>query len=617
MSSLEIDSNLNYDEVKKQITVIQGKISNCKNVIRGIEQQEVELDREQRNLQDKFEHEISTEANKELRKYTNDLSEPFANQVSTLEDELLSLEKSYNDKMEKFLQQDLSDYYYSETEMLDEVQKTLTMLNDRLITLLGERFQKELNAQLNSVTFEIQEEHLEEICDYFSKLTDYFDNVQDKKGKFSSIDNIVKKLNGIGMILDTGNKQLTFVVLLILCFIFYFAFKFIFPFYVVALSVLAFYNVKLSNKIYATSVLSKAIQDNLEKIEKMYHDKALAQFNQEKSVVETEYKNTKANLEQQLTDAKNKLESVLMSAKARFNYDDNNLREKRDSLLKMNSNKKLDLERQKLRERENYNNLIKEYEMLKEQFDRVASELRNTYVNVNCVGDSIILDPKFLLDIDSVTKTPRFFEFNFGSSLFLYRNIDDATNFIRLFVVQLRAKLKASCINAAVFDDTFMCQNFLSFTDTEDSKNENVMKLILNKDELKDYIHELSDLSITRTTNIKREFNNIVEYNNFMLQQNSLPEPYKFLFVQNVDINVLQETKFKQLLLNGSDLGIYIFIFIQLENFSKGKESSRNLVKYFNSIYTFEIDTRHKYEGSNTVIQSKAQEFVLERIIER
>ena len=82
-----------------------------------------------------------------------------------------------------------------------------------------------------------------------------------------------------------------------------------------------------------------------------------------------------------------------------------------------------------------------------------------------------------------------------------------------------------------VFDDKFMGKDYLCFRELEDEKYDNVMKILINKEELKEYVNELSEISITRTTNIKREFRNIVEYNQFMLSQNSLPESYTFFFV--------------------------------------------------------------------------------------
>lgn len=623
MHKLNVDMNtdkkqqevLSYDDLKIKLTNLQRDLAKCRENIENYERQSKHLEHEALNIKQSFERTLSEESNKELNQYVNNLSAPVANKVTELEDELLELEDRFKEEMSKFSKEDLTDYYYSESEMLEDVHKALAMLNERLTNLIGERFQKELNQQLDSVSFKIQEDDLEEICDYFEKLTEYFDNIQNNNSKVTSIENIVKKLNTIGNALETGNKQLTLVVMLVLCFIFYFAFKFVFPIYVIALAMFTIYNVKLSSKIYTTSLLRKVIEDNISAIEQMYRDKALAQLNQEKRKLEESYKETKNELENELSDTKNKLESILMSAKERFTYDDDKLRENQNNLLIVNKNKKSELERLKLQEKQKYDSLLKELEVTKQQFDQAADNLKNKYINFDKVGDSYVMDEDFLLDIDAVTKKPKFFEFNFGSNLFIYSDITDVINFIKLFVVQVRARLKPSCINMTIFDDKFMGRDYLCFKETEDDKYDNIMRLLINKEELKNYVGELSELSITRTTNIKREFNNIIEYNNFMLSQNSLPESYTFFFVQDIVLNTLLETTFRQILLNGSDLGIYPFVFLSMENFSQGGNDAKELIKYFDNIYTFDQDATHQYEGSNTILKRKAKDFVLERIL--
>lgn len=623
MHKLNVDMNtdknqqevLSYDDLKIKLTNLQRDLAKCRENIENYERQSKHLEHEELNIKQSFERTLSEESNKELNQYVNNLSAPVANKVTELEDELLELEDRFKEEMSKFSKEDLTDYYYSESEMLEDVHKALAMLNERLTNLIGERFQKELNQQLDSVSFKIQEDDLEEICDYFEKLTEYFDNIQNNNSKVTSIENIVKKLNTIGNALETGNKQLTLVVMIVLCFIFYFAFKFVFPIYVIALAMFTIYNVKLSSKIYTTSLLRKVIEDNISAIEQMYRDKALAQLNQEKRELEESYKETKNELENELSDTKNKLESILMSAKERFTYDDDKLRENQNNLLIVNKNKKSELERLKLQEKQKYDSLLKELEVTKQQFDQAADNLKNKYINFDKVGDSYVMDKDFLLDIDAVTKKPKFFEFNFGSNLFIYSDITDVINFIKLFVVQVRARLKPSCINMTIFDDKFMGRDYLCFKETEDDKYDSIMRLLINKEELKNYVGELSELSITRTTNIKREFNNIIEYNNFMLSQNSLPESYTFFFVQDIVLNTLLETTFRQILLNGSDLGIYPFVFLSMENFSQGGNDAKELIKYFDNIYTFDQDATHQYEGSNTILKRKAKDFVLERIL--
>ena len=371
---------LSYDDLKIKLTNLQRDLAKCRENIENYERQSKHLEHEELNIKQSFERTLSEESNKELNQYVNNLSAPVANKVTELEDELLELEDRFKEEMSKFSKEDLTDYYYSESEMLEDVHKALAMLNERLTNLIGERFQKELNQQLDSVSFKIQADDLEEICDYFEKLTEYFDNIQNNNSKVTSIENIVKKLNTIGNALETGNKQLTLVVMLVLCFIFYFAFKFVFPIYVIALAMFTIYNVKLSSKIYTTSLLRKVIEDNISAIEQMYRDKALAQLNQEKRKLEESYKETKNKLENELSDTKNKLESILMSAKERFTYDDDKLRENQNNLLIVNKNKKSELERLKLQEKQKYDSLLKELEVTKQQFDQAADNLKNKYM---------------------------------------------------------------------------------------------------------------------------------------------------------------------------------------------------------------------------------------------
>lgn len=168
-----------------------------------------------------------------------------------------------------------------------------------------------------------------------------------------------------------------------------------FPIYVIALAMFTIYNVKLSSKIYTTSLLRKVIEDNISAIEQMYRDKALAQLNQEKRELEESYKETKNELENELSDTKNKLESILMSAKERFTYDDDKLRENQNNLLIVNKNKKSELERLKLQEKQKYDSLLKELEVTKQQFDQAADNLKNKYINFDKVGDSYVMDKDF------------------------------------------------------------------------------------------------------------------------------------------------------------------------------------------------------------------------------
>lgn len=604
--------NLSYDEAKEKVIKIQKMINESKLKIKNLINQGKALEQEAVDIRRRFEHNTSLEASKQLDTYSNQISEPFAQKVTSLEEQLLNLEEQYTKDLSDFSEDNVSNYYYNETEMLEEIQEALEMLNQQLTDLLGKRFQTEVEAQLNSVTLDIPEEKLESICNYFDELTEYFEQVKEKNNKFISVEKIVKRVNSYNTIFETGNKKIITIALLVLCIIFYFAFKYLFPVYIIILFLYAGYNIKLSHKIHTTCVLRKIILDNLNKIENMYRERALDQLQEDRDKLTTEYLSNKEKLEEELTSAKNKLESILMSAKDRFSYNDSKLRNELDDLLLVNKNKRKDVERFQIKEQAHCEDLMKEYMKAKEDFNQVANGIKDTYIGSNRIGDSYIITPEFLFDIEKNTKKPKFFKFTFGSSLFVYNDIQDVIDFIRLIIVQLRARLTPSCLNVTVYDDRFIGQHYLGF---KDENNDNVMKIIINKDNLKDYIESVSEVSILRTGIVKRGFSDILQYNKFMLEQDSLPESYNFLFLQDPDYNLMLETKFKQLLLNGGDLGIYPFVFLDSTTFYEGKERSRELLSGFKTIYTFEPDAQHQYEGSSIIVKTKSKEFVNEKMI--
>lgn len=603
-----------YEEAKTSLIDLQKELNMCKSNLKNLMQQDKTLEEEQNNIRKNFEINLSNEEIRALQKYTNEISEPFSKNVDLIEKELEDLTTKFNKELEGLTEDHLSDYYYDKQEMLEEMRKVLDILNEKIKDLLGDRFLNELDNQVNSISIEIPEENLEEICNYFDKESSDLEKIKEKDNKILSIEKIVGKVNNIGTILETGNKQLILIVLVILSIVFYFAFKFVFPVYVLLLFLYAVYNVKLSNKIRTIYILRKAIQDNINEIENMYREKARIQLEEKRNSVQEDYETKKKDLEQELNEANDRLQSVLLSAKERFNFNDSKLKNELNDLLLINNNKRKRLQIQRLREEENLKLLNQKYLEAKEQFNLVAMGIKNEYLGYDRIGTTAILDNKFLIDIDKITKKPKFWQFNLNSNLILYDNITDVINFIKLIIVQLRTKLSPTCLNVSIYDSAFMCKDYLPF---RDDSNENIMRFLISNDQLKEYVETLSELSIARINTIKKEFSNIIDYNQYMMNQDSIPESYTFFFIQDPDFNKILENKFTQILLNGGDLGIYFLLFMSKKEFYEGKEQSLELIKYCSKIFSFEPDTQSDYEGSNIIIKARAKDYVKDRMIEK
>ena len=92
---------MNYDALKQKLTDLQRALAQCRNNLDNYEKQGKSLEQEEMQIQQSFERTLSEESNKELQEYVNNLSEPIANKVGELEEELLELEERYEEEMSK------------------------------------------------------------------------------------------------------------------------------------------------------------------------------------------------------------------------------------------------------------------------------------------------------------------------------------------------------------------------------------------------------------------------------------------------------------------------------------------------------------------------------------
>jgi len=121
-------------------------------------------------------------------------------------------------------------------------------------------------------------EEIEEVIKYFNKQSRMIEHM----GSSSWIDKLIDKILQVVRIpslekseqaakVSFGILSVLFVVLVIV------AGKFLFPFYVLFLGVLLFYNVNKHYKIFSALIAQKTVKDNLKLIDESLRNKALEQ----------------------------------------------------------------------------------------------------------------------------------------------------------------------------------------------------------------------------------------------------------------------------------------------------------------------------------------------------
>lgn len=606
----------NYDVVKNSIIEIQGKISNCKNQLLNIEREYRIVEKEGDKLSFRFEKRLKIENSAQHEKYVDRVSAPYSEKVVELEEQLLSLKNEYQRELEEYSDEHLDDLYYDKSEMLEEIQKVLTSANNRISSLMGKRFQVELDSQMDGFSYNLSEKELVEVCEYFDSLSEYFDEVESKGRKFEILIKFANQISNLQEVTGVIGKQATLLIFGIACLAGYLYFKFIFPIYLILLVIMAVYNVHYNDKLYQISITRKAVQDNLEKIEKFYREQAEKELSDKRDQLTSNFERDESFLQNELKAAKDKLESMLLNAESSFIFDDSALKEEKENLLAMNAAKKSDLTRQKLETEQQLKRLLADFENAKKKLDEVSDKIVSNYLNYEKIGESFVLAPQFLLDVDAKSKKPKFFDFNYSSNLILHDSVGDAINFIQLLLVQLRARLNPSCYSVTIFDSLSLCKDFLAFKGDDKIFGNKVVNLS-NPTELSGSLDRMYQILINRNKVIKKEFPTIEQYNDFMISEDCPTESFYFVFLLDPDPKFFSDLKFRQLLQNGGDLGIYFFVFNSSEGFCKGKETSKEILAFFRSVYVFTTDARHEYTGSNVNLSLRAKEFVLENMLSK
>ena len=210
-----------------------------------------------------------------------------------------------------------------------------------------------------------------------------------------------------------------------------------------------------------------------------------------------------------------------------------------------------------------------------------------------------LLDDNFLLDIRD--KRPVFWICPEKSCLFVYDNEKDVTDFIRLISMQLLVRLNVFSIAIDVWDKRTMGTFMQSFT----SAPKSVFNIAYNDNDIEESLSLLYEVIGKRLTVITREFENIKEYNQRMLELDSLAESYRFVFIMHPSDSLLTEDSFIQLLINGGPVGIFPLIFMTPKEIEDLGKDANDIIDAISCCYTI----------SNGEINPKANEFIKETYV--
>lgn len=596
-----------YNEIKKSIDQVRKDIVGIKRNLSRNEEDQREIRRAVDKAESTFQLNLRQEKDTAQQEFVQQSVAEISNEIQSVQQQIAQTQQEYDSEIEHIKNLDIASQYSDEQAITAEVRASLAVLQEQLTKTISPRFQNELEGQFETQEIAMSSEEIEEVIKYFNKQSHMIEHM----GSSSWIDKLIDKILQVVRIpsleksekaakVSFGILSILFVVLVIV------AGKFLFPFYVLFLGVLLFYNVNKHYKIFSALIAQKTVKDNLKLIDESLRNKALEQQQALLQETQEHYDAQLLHAQEELDSLKHKKDSATMSAMQSFTFDDADLQSRYNNAIKINNKRLEQLTSEKDSLQHDLSSAQNELQDLECQLHAIAGNVQSEYLDLQKIGTSPIFNPQFIIDIKK--SKPTYFTHLQAGMLFLYNDSKDVSNFIRLLLLQLRIKLSPHNMNCTIIDTQDLGIDYLPFKPNNPDNDEainSLFRIIGDKEKIKETIDDLVSSINTRVAAIRQDYDNIAAYNQAMVESDSLTESYEFVFYQNPEARVLSDLNMQQLYRLGGPLGIFVHLFIKKDVFYEMGDLAEELAESSEGIYLLQ-------DGS---LLKRAKEFVSENLI--
>lgn len=596
-----------YNEIKKSIDHVRKDIVGIKRNLSRNEEDQREIRRAVDKAESTFQLNLRQEKDTAQQEFVQQSVADVNNEIQSLQHQISQTQQEYDNEIDRIKCMDIASQYSDEQAITAEVRASLAVLQEQLTKTISPRFQNELEGQFETQEIAMSSEEIEEVIKYFNKQSRMIEHM----GSGSWVDKLIDKILQLVRIpsLEKNEKtaKVSFGILSILLVVLVaVAGKFLFPFYVLFLGVLLFYNVNKHYRIFSALIAQKTVKDNLKLIDESLRNKALEQQQALLQETQEQYDAQLLQAQEELDSLKQRKDSATMSAMQSFTFDDTDLQSRYSNAIKINNKRLEQLKDEKDSLQHSLNEAQNELQELEHQLHAIAGNVQSEYLDLQKIGTSPIFNPQFIVDIKK--SKPTYFTHLQAGMLFLYNDSKDVSNFIRLILLQLRIKLSPHNMNCTIIDTQDLGIDYLPFKPNNPDNDEainSLFRIIGDKEKIKETIDDLVASINTRVAAIRQDYDNIAAYNQAMVESDSLTESYEFVFYQNPENRVLSDLNMQQLYRLGGPLGIFVHLFIKKDVFYEMGDLAEELVESSEGIYLLQ-------DGS---LLKRAKEFVSENLI--
>lgn len=589
---------MDYNACKVQLDRTHRECHSIKNKLRQVKDEIKEIEQKQERELNSCKKVVEEERKIALQKHVNAATTPVKTSIAEINSKIDQLTAKHQSVLQELEQEASKSSITTENENYVQIKEALGQLEASLTKQLGPRFKEELLKQLNSSKAVIEEDDLPEFIHYFNKLNDRLEKLN-KRRKYD-LHSVLGKVSTVITSERLQANHLNYVILLVVAIIMSFLFtRILFPLYTGALCILVIKNAYNSFRTYESILAFKSVRDNLNEIDIMFREKALAKIEVKRDAENKEFNRCLSRCRADLEEAEKTLERCERKSKADFVFDSDEVIRPRMANVANLKNKKDNLKRKEEDLKNELDRLCNRVRELETTLNKIAGDIPKKYLSPDKVGTEVLFNNEFLFDIED--NTPVFFVHPKESCLFVYNDSEDMINFIKLICLQLRTTMKPTAFEIKLFDKLEAGMAFQPFVSDTYSK---CFSIFSTAQDVKGGIEELGSTLNKRVRIIK---GNIEEYNQRMLEQDSVPEFYIFSFLLNPTQSELQQEGVLQALRIGGKLGMFTHLFIQKNKLQDLRDTAKEIIEAVGQCYELQNGKYHQ----------RASDFLLEKLLKK
>lgn len=575
-----MDRKVNMEKKREELEYLKQKVESLNRDKRNYESDLRRIRLEYDKADSGLPQAIQDAKERSMKSELDKLKEPFIAEIEELEEKNDSLAELMERKKKEYTRSEFEEPFENELNIINDCISNVSLAETCVKEHLGERLAEVINSRLSVGKIELGVEDLESIS---KKLNKYQTNLKlmSRTGKSKAIGkkfgNLMEKLTPCKD--ETKEGAITndlIMYTLAVGGVSFLVIKLLSPFLLVSLLGLCSYNVYKTYAVYRLLLETKLVQDNTDVLKNLISSKVDEQIKQYLEQLENAYELSTEKVNNRISQLNMEMEKQINILESNFQFDSTEVEAKFENNKNRLKDEQIATERHLADLNKNIDDTVSQLRLAELAYNELADSEKELRLSTASCGDEIIYPKDMLYDMDEDNEG-EYWNLPTTPTLILYESRAEVTKFCKLLILQLLNQMSPTAIQMDYIDGKYMAADITELYDLP----KGLFNITLT-DEIKKLIDAKKETLLLRLKSIGSD--TIAHYNEEMIKNDSVIIPYNLLLMLDIDFSVLSSQDMKSIIINGSQVGVFSYIFIEEDEFLADESFRLEFLKTANKV---------------------------------